>query len=274
MNLYKIIQNTDRVGEGMTHFERLFVQKVGGGKINEISGVPPLRYKGYGEPLTDYIVSGNAIQNGTPAPNYPLNAVGSGVWDETQQSYKLPITVNGVEYPIYIGTAQTTRKTRKLVLRGQETFEYQPAYSRYILTVQNAFADGIRQTPCFCSHYQSVHNGEPIDDVPNLSIYINQSADGSQFCIKDQGITELVVFKAFLANQYTAGKPVTIWYILDTPENVIVNEPLMKIGDYADTVSFAQAGVSIPTIKGQNVLDIPTQVPPSNVWIQGKIKGV
>lgn len=43
MNLYEILQNSGRVGEGMTHFERLFAQKVGGGKISEISGVPPLQ---------------------------------------------------------------------------------------------------------------------------------------------------------------------------------------------------------------------------------------
>lgn len=66
------------------------------------------------------------------------------------------------------------------------------------------------------------------------------------------------------------GTPVTVWYVLAEPETGIVNEPLMKIGDYADTVSFAQAGVTIPTVNGANVLDITSPVKPSEMYIKGK----
>lgn len=79
-------------------------------------------------------------------------------------------------------------------------------------------------------------------------------------------------FKSFLAAQYANGTPVTVWYVLATPETGIVNEPLMKIGEYADTISFAQAGVTIPTVAGANTLTINTTVQPSSMSITGKIR--
>ena len=48
----------------------------------------------------------------------------------------------------------------------------------------------------------------------------------------------------------------------------IVNEPLMKIGDYADTVSMEQAGVKIPTNRGNTVIDVETTLKPSEVYIK------
>lgn len=74
----------------------------------------------------------------------------------------------------------------------------------------------------------------------------------------------------WLAAQYAAGHPVTVWYVLAEPETAIVNEPLMKIGDYADTISFAQSQVAIPTASGANVLDMTSPVKPSEVYVKGK----
>lgn len=186
--------------------------------------------------------------------------------------YKIPVTIRNVTTPIYIGTAQTTRKIKKLVLTGSESYTYQSQYSRYVFTVLNAFADGVRLTQCFCTHYRSVHNGEPIDDIPDKSIYINYQALGTQFCIKDKTITSLADFKSYLAAQYANGTPVTIWYILASEETGIVNEPFHRIGDYADTISMTQAGTSMPTVAGVNTLTVDTTVKPSAVSITGHIK--
>ena len=51
----------------------------GGGGAAEITGVPPLRYIGDGRPLTDYRIAGNAVQDGTPSPDAPVDATGCGV---------------------------------------------------------------------------------------------------------------------------------------------------------------------------------------------------
>lgn len=182
--------------------------------------------------------------------------------------YKLPLSVNGTEYPIFLGEVESTRRVKKLVLTGEEIYEYQSQYSRFIFMVKNAMAFGTRSTQCFCTHYQSVHNGEPIGDVPNKSIYINEQSLGTQFCIKDEEIASVSDFKSYLAAQYANGTPVTVWYVLANPKTAVVNEPLMKIGDYTDTINLSQTGIDIPVIKGNNVLTINTDVPPSETYIK------
>jgi len=64
-------------------------------------------------------------------------------------------------------------------------------------------------------------------------------------------------FKTYLAAQYSAGTPVTVWYVLATPEE----EPLENL-------------LPIWTIKGSDVLTTETTVQPSNIWIKGKIKAI
>jgi hypothetical protein len=88
----------------------------------------------------------------------------------------------------------------------------------------------------------------------------------------DRRFNTIAGFKAYLSSQYAAGTPVTVWYVLATSATGIVNEPLHKIGDYADTVSFAQAGVTIPTVAGTNTLDMTSPVKPLAVSITGNIK--
>jgi hypothetical protein len=70
---------------------------------------------------------------------------------------------------------------------------------------------------------------------------------------------------------YLSSNPITIWYVLAEPETGIINEPLHKIGDYADTISYAQSGVEISTTKGFNTITTDTTVLPSNIEVKGVI---
>lgn len=71
------------------------------------------------------------------------------------------------------------------------------------------------------------------------------------------------------------GQPLISWMIkgntvqssTPTPTTDIVNEPLRKIGDYADSISDV---ISIPTVRGKNVFDVDTEVKPSEVYIKYK----
>lgn len=242
----------------------------GGGGAAEITGVPPLRYIGDGRPLADYLISGNAVQDGTPSPDAPVDVVGCGAWDEAQQIYKLPLTVNTTEYPIYLGQVETTRRIKKLVLTGTAqcvVYDYNSRRGFKLPGLKGKYtrAQGI------CTHYP-VYNGTSYNDC--LWLGVNDSTLYFVGIGTIMGITEPEKFQAYLAQQYAAGAPVTVWYVLAEPETAIVNEPLMKIGDYADTVNFAQAGVTIPTVNGANVLDVPTEVPPSEITIKGGISSV
>lgn len=215
-----------------------------------------------GEALTDYLISGNTVQDGTPTPESPADVVGCGVWDETHQSYKLRLTVNGTEHPIYLGQVETTRKIKKLVLTGNETVNvYSGASIAFAIAVS-----GMRRNERhgYCTHFayqyspgQSTKNGITFGD----RMYFTFSA--LEAAIVGVVAQDTTSFKSYLQQQYAAGTPITVWYVLAEPETAVVNEPLMKIGDYADTVSFAQAEVAIPTSDGDNTISFGTTVQPS-----------
>ena len=232
----------------------------GGGGAAEITGVPPLRYIGDGRPLTDYRIAGNTVQDGTPSADDPVDAAGCGAWDEAQQSYKLPLTVNGTEYPIYLGQVETTRRIKKLVLTGEESWT-EGTSNYYIFINVSGRGAGIRNSTALSTHAES-------------GVVVNNNGTALFFKKSAFVHSSLADFKSYLEQQYAAGTPVTVWYVLAEPETAIVNEPLMKIGDYADTASFAQAQVTIPTVSGANVLDVPTEVKPSEITIKGGISSV
>lgn len=244
----------------------------GGGGSAEITGVPPLRYIGDGRPLSDYLIAGNTVQDGTPSAEAPVDVTGSGV--RTANGFKLPPTVNDTEYPIYLGTVPTTRRVKKLVLTGEEAWLL-PFGTAGLWGLVIGGANSIRgEITHYCSHYEALSNapGAMFYNRPeNTSAF---RAGEMQFIIVSREFQTSSAFKSYLAAQYANGTPVTVWYVLATPETGVVNEPLMKIGDYADTISFAQAGVTIPTVSGENVLDVPTTVPPSQITIKGGISSV
>lgn len=238
----------------------------GGGSSAEITGTLPLSFSGRGKPLTDYLISGNTVQNGTPSPKAPVDVMGCGVWDETRQSYKLPPTVNGTEYPIYLGQVETTRRIKKLVLTGEENwvidgglnglYSFKPDIAPY-----EAYKDQL------CSHFQLADRYSTL--YYNNNLFGFTSGVTGRLIMHYNAAQTADAFKQYLAAQYANGTPVTVWYVLAEPETGIVNEPMHKIGDYADTISFAQAEVVIPTVNGANVLDMTATVKPSEVYIKG-----
>lgn len=174
--------------------------------------------------------------------------------------YNIPITCSNITYNRYLSGTESIRYIKKLVLTGDETIApYDPTYNRFAIIIQDSLIVGVRLSPAICSHYQVISDGRSITSVPNNAIY-SDSGNGRWF-IKTTDITTVADFKTYLQQQYAAGTPVIVWYALAEPETGIVNEPLMKIGDYADSLS----GISIPTTPGANTLDVDTTVAPSEV---------
>ena len=159
--------------------------------------------------------------------------------------------VEPTETNIYLGEVQTTRRIKKLVLTGTENMTDIVEYYNCGVSISSIAWSTARSTT---GGFTVSNNGRGL------------WASKSYF----SGFETATDFKSYLAQQYQNGTPVTIWYILANPETGIVNEPLMKIGDYADTITMAQAGVTIPTIRGTNVLDMASTVKPSEVYIKGK----
>lgn len=271
MNFYEQIFSRGRAtGEGMTHFERLFAAKFGGSpppEVREYTGAVPVTITADGTPLIDYLISGNTVQSGTPTPDSPIFPQGCGeleISGAKAGQNKIPILSANTTTPIYLGEVQTTRKIKKLVFTGEE------AWSSYsgVVYLSNVI-DYLKTNSIIviCTHYQSQSSVEGVSETEAGHITFSKGSN-YRLCIRDSNYTTGANFKSYLAAQYAAGTPVCVWYVLATEETAVVNEPLMRIGDYADTLSKAQAGVSIPTNNGSTTVDVDTTLKPSEVYIK------
>lgn len=243
--------------------------KIYGSGTDSLTAFPAV-IQASGEPLTDYLISGNTLQSGTPTPDAPVDVVGCGEWDATEQQYKIPVVCGGVTSNIYLGNVQTTRRIKKLVLTGGGVFaKNSPLSTNYLYYAERKviLPGSVSKTPLFC-------NEMPVKTEPPISVTgINTNNDfgtvyfnfGADVMDAQPSGNTVAGLKEYLAAQYAAGTPVTIWYVLAKPETGIVNEPIHKIGDYSDTISFAQAGVTIPTSDGDNAISFGTTVHPSGM---------
>ena len=382
--LIAILNDLDYTEEAESRIEELFIEWLNQrSKVKVLEGIPPLTFVAKGEPLINYEISGNTVQNGTPTPDSPIMPQGTGeraenlidvqpftteadesstyfsLWsgtlpvgdytlslnqDDTLTSsvrnciritiggvfyyekpienyhnnsgihtmpftisdptqaveisywtnnlsnrctysnimlntgstalpyepygYKIPISSASTTTPVYLGEVETTRKIRKLVLDGGDDENWSITNTSKVLYL--AVSDFLKEqgTICYCTHYETVNNVSYADDVNDGECTFNDHLNW--LYIKDSNYTGAQGFKNYLAAQYAAGTPVTIWYVLATPETAAVNEPLMKIGNYADTLSMEQAGVQIPTNNGSTTVDVDTTVKPSNIYIEYK----
>lgn len=151
---------------------------------------------------------------------------------------------------IYLGEVETTRKIEKVVFNGTEPW----VLSGTIIYINNT--DTEKLSPLVCTHFPNVTN----TGMWNGNNWI------FQVDISRLGMSGRNAWITYLATQYAAGTPVTVWYVLAEPTTGIVNEPLRKIGDYADEVS----GITIPVTAGGDTLSVDTTLHPSEVTVNYK----
>lgn len=173
--------------------------------------------------------------------------------------YKLNIKTASTTTPVYLSEAETTRKIKKLVLTGQENWTKNDASnpSNYLYYQTGYLAN----KTCVCSHLADmgtlsaskvgIFNGNNVLYLNFGSAIMNAQPSGNTV----EGLKE------YLAAQYSAGTPVTVWYVLAEPTTGVVNEPIRKIGDYADSV----IATNIPTTAGGIEFDVETTLKPSEV---------
>lgn len=251
------IPYTKHKKEDLSHVEQLlldWLEQGGGEEIIEYTGTFPMTILANGELLLDYIISGNTVQSGTPTPDNPIMPQGTGDLETSgtkSGQYKIPITSAGQTMPIYLGEVQTTRKigkidlselSWKMITNGLWVTVNIPNIK--YTSVNKELGDGI-------SEKYTIHTGSGMSTALNCI-----AIDVSQVSVNTGSTSE---------------KPTGMfWYVLAEPETGIVNEPLMKIGEYADTLSMEQAGVDVPTNKKptETVIDVPTSVKPSEGYIK------
>lgn len=175
---------------------------------------------------------------------------------------KIPISSASTTTPVYLGEVQSTRRIKKLVLTGEETSWHMTNGFVYTDDIQ---PDYLRSTEItlICSHYRAIGGVGDGAQVQNGQCALYRYNGVQRLYIRDNNFATLSDFKSYLAQQYSAGTPVCVWYVLAEPETGIVNEPLMKIGEYADEIS----GISIPVTAGGDTLSVGTTVQPSEATV-------
>lgn len=211
--------------------------------LNSIDGYVTIAYRITSYDPRDYQTMLNT--GSTPLPYEPYG-------------YKLDISSGNTTTPIYLGEVETTRKIKKLVLTGEENdwrTSGDGAAQIFNHTI-GLYAD--LQPYAICNMFYRSNNAA----ANNNSFDIVRSSGNGVIRFNNSGIASTVAaWKSYLQQQYAAGTPVTVWYVLATEETGIVNEPLMKIGNYADEVS----NISIPVTAGGDTLSVDTTVQPSEV---------
>jgi hypothetical protein len=202
-------------------------------------------------PLTSYEVNAFklALVEGSTAPSSYI-----------PYGYKIPISSGQQTTNIYLGSTQTVRAIKKLVLDGTENWTLS-SYPNTFYTTD--FTDYLRELDTnlsLCSHYRTIEQVQGASFITDGVMSWYGRTNVSRLYIGDVRFSTAAELQTYLGQQYAAGTPIVVWYVLTTPETATVNEPLMKIGNYADTLSNATA---IPTTEGANSITVDTTVQPS-----------
>ena len=210
-------------------------------------------------PYVEVRLCGNSIT----VKNIMLNS-GSTALPYEPFGVKIPISSAGQTTPVYLGETQTTRKIKKVVYDGTESWDRSTSGNNTrVYTPQ--IPKCMSLSPAICTHFD--YNVANVG-YPRIGEFVINSAKAIIFGVDGNTFADVTDWKAYLAAQYAAGTPVTVWYVLESETTGIVNEPLMRIGDYADTLSMEQASVQIPTNRGNTVIDVLTELKPSEVYIK------
>lgn len=177
--------------------------------------------------------------------------------------YKLPLTSAGQNVDIYLSESQTTRRIKKLVLDGTETFTIPNVGARRVpigLSLSQKSVTNVLME--VCTHFKTDMSSEStVTSENDFTTRLASSMVYVWFFLPKTFFTgELTVtncmnqFSEWLSTQYAADTPVTVWYVLATEETGTLNEPLRKIGDYADTIDSTQTSAQIPTVANSTTI--------------------
>lgn len=213
-----------------------------------------------------------AVRVSHSADNAMLNT-GSTALPYEPYGWKVPVICAGQTVPVYLGEVPTVRRVKKLVLDGTEDWRVVSG-KFYLDSVTPDYMRSANNITHICSHFDAYQQTNSASNVPDDRIAFGAAAYSQRLYCTYTGVSTPPDFKAYLADQYAAGTPVTVWYVLAELTTAIVNEPLCKIGDYADELHSEDAGVTIPTTVGTNTLTIDTSLAPSRTEITGHVKNV
>lgn len=252
----------DAIGLTNDSFEHIYVS--GGSEVAEIyaglnytdpifyatktmTGNPPLTFESYPGGLTNYQIYGNMTQNGTPMPSNPIYPQECG--DRTENLFDVDsesvsgyindtgniVVPSSQEYPGGITTYDFIQ-----VSPGQSLIY--KAYRYVGLTSKTIRISFFKEDKTFISRSFELNNGLNARSIiaPNDCKYVRLSIDNAlKNVVLFEGIT---VPSSYVPYGYKI--PITCGGVT---QNIYLDEPLRKIGDYADEIDF-QTGTVVRRI--------------------------
>ena len=251
------------------------------GIVRTVTGVLPLTLTNCVDEksIIDYTLYGQSVQNGTPTPETPIEVESVGEYDETTGKYKIPIKVSGknllspqkwvsgqhsdgiiaypnVNYITSMGENYIEANLTAWQGVASEKFEYAKFntvgfkinknqvvddYTIYYIGLQGYDVDG-KKTAFKQLSTSVVADKEYVFKKNNGSFEFGLSTTSVRLCIlsRSQAITGLRVYDFYSTNDAETGyepyhEPITT--------NIYLDEPLRKIGDYADYIDFENGKV-------------------------------
>lgn len=227
----------------------LLAGNVGGGASTQDNGV------WNGNPRTVTAVDGYVTigyryyendETSDPRSNDVMLNTGSQPLPYEPFGIKIPISSANTTTPIYLGEVETTRRIKKSTVSITN-----------IITLSNGNKAGVFTFPD-SSEYAIQQYG-----LCDIAKYDIERKTSGMFYVNRQNAIFIGNSNDTLDTLKAIYDGCTLWYVLATPTTGIVNEPIRKIGDYADEVS----GITIPTITGANTIDVDTTLKPSEVSV-------
>lgn len=182
-----------------------------------LTGTSPLTFKALGQPLKDYHIFGNTVQNGTPSPDYPVDV--QGVGEKTENLFDKNTVLVG--YRIYGGsvTQNSSYSCSDFIdVRGFQSI----AKNKPDLEITSFyFYDSRKQ-------YLGKYDDHSPAVIPSDASYVRVNM------LRDDP-DSFVLSPGTIAPSYKI--PVTIGNV--TTPIYIGSDPLHRVGDYADEIDFA-----------------------------------
>ena len=215
-----------------------------------VSGVPPLTLlNSKGVDLVDYKIFGNSVQNGEPTIDTPIEIESVGEYDETTGKYKIPIKVSGKNLfnlnDVTVGLLNSNGTVSDNKLYGIS--DYIPVTTPVTLSFIYA------TEPVRAGLYDKNKN------------FIKRLVCNTPYTITEEASYVRLSFTN-LTNpttgiQLEVGTEATNYEVYtETTTNIYLNEPLRKMGDYADYIDFENKKVVRKIVKkvfdGTEDLDI------------------
>ena len=236
-----------------------------GGTDLVASGTSPLTVNGM-KSLTYVKLFGQCEQNGTPAPDAPVDIVcNNGVlkWDSVNQRVYADgtaetiaddmggtavardlLSVGGYSDSHSVMDGVVTRRVAMRVLNGTENWStYQDTFSLINALTGNAYFGRYR---CLCSHYVSIYASTSVSEMYDKTIKAGgpNQVVRDRLYIKDSSHSTVESLKGWLASEYDNGTPVMVLYVLENAvEESVAGQPL-TIRQGTNVFAITQASLS------------------------------